>query len=159
MHKSPGKKPSGVTVKNNKSNPEEGWAPLSNDDEIEFLRAMEDYQQKHNRPFPTWSEVLGVVRELGYVKSGGPAKKPRESDWAARIAALLEERNHLRLELAEVRKQKAEAMSGLGHLLFGEVPVIDKEALLREAATQPPFAQVVAEIEAELLGKADSHGE
>lgn len=37
-------------------------------EEIEFMRAMDDYKRKSGRMFPTWSEVLEVVRELGYVK-------------------------------------------------------------------------------------------
>jgi hypothetical protein len=35
---------------------------------VEFARAMEDYKNRHNRPFPTWSEVLEVVRSLGYTR-------------------------------------------------------------------------------------------
>lgn len=35
---------------------------------VEFERAMEDYKRAHNRPFPTWSEVLEVLRGLGYAK-------------------------------------------------------------------------------------------
>jgi hypothetical protein len=38
------------------------------DDEIAFMRAMDDYKRKSGRMFPTWSEVLEVVRSLGYVK-------------------------------------------------------------------------------------------
>ena len=36
------------------------------DDEIEFMKAMDDYKRKSGRMFPTWSEVLEVVRGLGY---------------------------------------------------------------------------------------------
>ncbi len=36
------------------------------DDEIEFMRAMDDYKRRAGRQFPTWSEVLEVVRGLGY---------------------------------------------------------------------------------------------
>ncbi|TWU65612.1 hypothetical protein [Crateriforma conspicua] len=39
-----------------------------NDQEIEFMRAMDDYKQSSGRMFPTCSEVLEVVRSLGYVK-------------------------------------------------------------------------------------------
>lgn len=39
-------------------------------DEIEFLRAIDAYKRKHERPFPTWREVLGVLRELGWEKVG-----------------------------------------------------------------------------------------
>ena len=35
-------------------------------DEIEFMRAMDDYKRKSGRMFPPWSEVLEVVRSLGY---------------------------------------------------------------------------------------------
>jgi hypothetical protein len=38
------------------------------DDEREFQAAMDAYKKKHNRPFPTWSEVLEVLREIGYAK-------------------------------------------------------------------------------------------
>lgn len=35
-------------------------------DEIEFMRAMDEYKRRAGRQFPTWSEVLEVVRGLGY---------------------------------------------------------------------------------------------
>ncbi|MFM8289804.1 MAG: hypothetical protein ACKOGA_24200 [Planctomycetaceae bacterium] len=35
-------------------------------DEIEFMKAMDDYKRRSGRNFPTWSEVLEVVRSLGY---------------------------------------------------------------------------------------------
>jgi len=38
------------------------------DPEIEFMRAMDDYKHKSGRMFPTCSEVLEVVRDLGYVR-------------------------------------------------------------------------------------------
>ena len=37
-------------------------------EEIEFVRAIDRYKTKFNRPFPTWSEVLAIVKELGYTK-------------------------------------------------------------------------------------------
>ena len=37
-------------------------------DEVEFMRAMDEYKRKSGRMFPTWSEVLEVVRSLGYAK-------------------------------------------------------------------------------------------
>jgi hypothetical protein len=36
--------------------------------EMEFMQAMHEYKQKSGRMFPTWSEVLEVLRELGYEK-------------------------------------------------------------------------------------------
>lgn len=35
-------------------------------DEIEFMRAMDEYKRKSGRQFPTWSEVLEVIRGMGY---------------------------------------------------------------------------------------------
>ncbi|MBI1347669.1 hypothetical protein GC163_15445 [bacterium] len=40
------------------------------EDEVEFMKAMDDYKRKSGRMFPTWSEVLEVVRSLGYTKPG-----------------------------------------------------------------------------------------
>ncbi len=42
-------------------------------DEIEFMRAMDDYKRRSGRQFPTWSEVLEVVRSLGYVRQAQEA--------------------------------------------------------------------------------------
>lgn len=36
------------------------------DQEIQFMKAMDDYKRKSGRQFPTWSEVLEVIRSLGY---------------------------------------------------------------------------------------------
>jgi hypothetical protein len=38
------------------------------DDETAFMKAMERYKRENRRPFPTWSEVLEVLRSLGYRK-------------------------------------------------------------------------------------------
>ena len=37
-------------------------------DELEFMRALEQYKRTSGRMFPTCSEVLEVVRALGYVR-------------------------------------------------------------------------------------------
>ncbi len=39
-----------------------------NDEEIRFMRAMDDYKRDSGRMFPTCSEILEVVRSLGYIK-------------------------------------------------------------------------------------------
>ena len=36
------------------------------DAESEFMGAMDRYKRQNRRPFPTWSEVLEVLRSLGY---------------------------------------------------------------------------------------------
>ena len=35
---------------------------------LEFIAALEKYKKIHGRPFPSWSEVLFVVKQLGYKK-------------------------------------------------------------------------------------------
>jgi hypothetical protein len=37
-------------------------------EEIEFMHAMQEYKKSSGRMFPTWSEVLEVIRALGYEK-------------------------------------------------------------------------------------------
>lgn len=39
-----------------------------NEEEIEFMRAMDEYKRKSGRMFPTCSEVLEVIRGLGYAR-------------------------------------------------------------------------------------------
>lgn len=36
--------------------------------EMEFMTAMNEYKHRSGRMFPTWSEVLEVLRALGYEK-------------------------------------------------------------------------------------------
>ncbi len=45
-------------------------------DEIEFMKAMDQYKRENRRPFPTWSEVLEVLRALGYRKVAEPSIMP-----------------------------------------------------------------------------------
>lgn len=33
---------------------------------LEFVTALDEFKRKHQRPFPSWSEVLGVLRKLGW---------------------------------------------------------------------------------------------
>jgi hypothetical protein len=39
------------------------------DDELQFMQAMETYKRSSGRMFPTCSEVLEVLRDLGYSKN------------------------------------------------------------------------------------------
>jgi hypothetical protein len=47
-------------------------------EESEFLRAMEEYRRTRGRRFPTFREVLAVLRSLGYrkVAPAGPLPRP-----------------------------------------------------------------------------------
>ena len=37
---------------------------------IEFIQAIDQYKRLQQRPFPSWSEVLEVLKALGYSKVG-----------------------------------------------------------------------------------------
>lgn len=45
-------------------------------EEIEFMMALDAYKRRHQRPHPTWSEVLAVARSLGYRKVSEPYQLP-----------------------------------------------------------------------------------
>jgi hypothetical protein len=36
---------------------------------LEFIAAIDRFKKRHNRLFPSWSEILHVLRELGYRKA------------------------------------------------------------------------------------------
>jgi len=42
------------------------------DEQMEFLQAIDEYKRKNARPFPTWTEVLEVIKALGYRKVAEP---------------------------------------------------------------------------------------
>jgi hypothetical protein len=46
------------------------------DEEIVFMKAMDQYKRANRRPFPTWSEVLEVLRALGYRKTAEATALP-----------------------------------------------------------------------------------
>jgi hypothetical protein len=56
-------------------------------EEVEFMNAMDDYKRKNGRMFPTCSEVLEVIRSLGYVRisAAGRAMLATDSDLTADI--------------------------------------------------------------------------
>ena len=35
-------------------------------DVLEFIQAIDDYKRQAGRPFPSWSEILEIVKCLGY---------------------------------------------------------------------------------------------
>jgi len=43
------------------------------DEQFEFLMAIDAYKKANTRPFPTWTEVLEVIKALGYRKVAEPA--------------------------------------------------------------------------------------
>lgn len=43
-------------------------------DEVDFMRAMDDYKRRSGRQFPTWSEVLEVIYSMGYRRVAEPTE-------------------------------------------------------------------------------------
>ncbi|MHC4468724.1 MAG: hypothetical protein ACYSUZ_05045, partial [Planctomycetota bacterium] len=43
-----------------------------NEEQFEFLMAIDEYKRANQRPFPTWTEVLEVIRAIGYRKVADP---------------------------------------------------------------------------------------
>jgi hypothetical protein len=43
------------------------------DEQFEFLMAINEYKRANTRPFPTWTEVLEVIKALGYRKTAEPS--------------------------------------------------------------------------------------
>lgn len=37
-------------------------------EQFDFVLAIDEYKRINNRPFPTWTEVLEVIKYLGYRK-------------------------------------------------------------------------------------------
>ena len=56
-------------------------------DEVEFMKAMDRYKRENRRPFPTWSEVLEVMRSLGYRLVAEPTALPGKSSGVIPVAA------------------------------------------------------------------------
>ena len=50
------------------------------DEQFTFLMAIDKYKRQNNRPFPTWTEVLDVIKALGYrlVAEPGSIESPNE---------------------------------------------------------------------------------
>ena len=42
------------------------------DEQFEFLMAIDEYKRSNARPFPTWTEVLEIIKAIGYRKVAEP---------------------------------------------------------------------------------------
>ena len=57
------------------------------DDEIQFMHALDAYKRTSGRMFPTCSEILEVIRDLGYVRVTAPTTNTEASSPATEIEA------------------------------------------------------------------------
>ncbi len=49
------------------------------DEEVEFMQALDAYKRRSGRMFPTCSEILEVIRDIGYVRAPAGAAITSES--------------------------------------------------------------------------------
>ena len=42
------------------------------EEQFEFVMAINEYKRVNRRPFPTWTEVLDIIRALGYRRTADP---------------------------------------------------------------------------------------
>ncbi len=50
-----------------------------NEDQFEFIMAIEDYKKANGRPFPSFTEILEIAKALGYRKVADPQPLNAES--------------------------------------------------------------------------------
>lgn len=63
-----------------------------NDDEIQFMQALDAYKRANGRMFPTCSEILEVIRALGYVRvSASEQLASVQPEEAAELATLTDD--------------------------------------------------------------------
>ncbi|MBN1437113.1 MAG: hypothetical protein JW936_08550 [Sedimentisphaerales bacterium] len=51
-----------------------------NDEQFEFIKAIEEYKKVNRRPFPTFTEVLEIAKALGYRKVAEPTPLNQNSN-------------------------------------------------------------------------------
>lgn len=83
-----------------------------NEDEIKFMQAMDDYKRSSGRMFPTCSEILEVVRDLGYTK-------------------LSTEERDLLSSIADVEQELADAVETSGDSSTDEEEALEAELFSR----------------------------
>ncbi len=52
------------------------------DEQFAFIMAIDEYKRANSRPFPTWTEVLEVIKALGYRKVAEPQSLTRHGSSA-----------------------------------------------------------------------------
>lgn len=62
------KKPRLANVKKSRRGDPLTTTPDYDADEVEFLKAVDEYKRRKGRPFPSNSEILGVLKKLGWKK-------------------------------------------------------------------------------------------
>ena len=48
-------------------------------EQFEFIKAVDEYKKINSKPFPTWTEVLEVIKALGYRRVAEPQSLERSA--------------------------------------------------------------------------------
>ncbi len=57
-----------TATKSRKPERKSRFSTAVDEEALEFIKAIEDYKAIKERPFPSWTEVLQVIRAVGYRK-------------------------------------------------------------------------------------------
>ena len=74
------------------------------DEQFEFLMVIDEYKRENTKPFPTWTEVLEVIKAMGYRKVAEPQPLEQFKREPKRAPALREP-NKVRLGTHNEQKQ------------------------------------------------------
>jgi hypothetical protein len=66
--------PTDTKVKSKRRRRSERNAALFDDDTVEFIQAIDAYRRRYDKSFPSWSEVLSLLKSLGYRKVAEPVE-------------------------------------------------------------------------------------
>ena len=74
----------GVRLSQERKAAEEGEM---NDEQFEFVMTVDRYKRENQRPFPTWTEILEVIKAMGYRKVAEPQslKEMKEAEKTAAV--------------------------------------------------------------------------
>lgn len=78
-------------------------------EELQFIKAIEQYKKLNNKHFLSWTEVLSVVKATGYRKVAKEEEIPITARSKRRKAALLREQQAKEQEKAQEEKAQKEA--------------------------------------------------
>jgi hypothetical protein len=85
-------------------------------------------------------------KKVGNGKRKSNSKARRSQSRLPALSSILQEQDQQRLGIAQLRAENCLVKRNLATLMFEDV-VINKEAMLREAATQPSLEEAIAELE------------
>lgn len=71
------------------------------DEQFEFVMAIDEYKRANSRPFPTWTEVLEVIKALGYRRVAEPQPLAESRDDQQEVQESSQEQPCVQAELAE----------------------------------------------------------